>query len=304
MFDYNSKYIDIYNDQILGKYATHLASFAKKESKIVSNDLNPWPEKESIDCLNFISILSSENKLVYKEFNKDSSFLLLKQSKPSKLAIVVAGGGYGCVCTLPEALPVAVALYKQGFSALTFDYGVKDKAIYALNDLSTLISFLEKNERELNIVISDYMVIGFSAGAHLVGSLGSSNLGYVQSGLPKPGLLVLSYPVITMLEPHCHIGTRNNLLGLSPTLEEKEKYSLELHVDNDYPNTFIWVCKDDNVVDSSNSCLMDEALKKNNVIHDFVVYPSNVHGFGIARNTVASSWMERMLGFYFDKCRK
>ncbi len=304
MYNYESKYNDIFTDPILGKYAFHLASFADRNKKIVVSDLNPWPEKESIDCLNFLISLSKTERIVYKELSENSSFLLLKQERPSKLAIVVAGGGYGCVCTLPESLPVAVKLYKEGFSALTFTYGTMDKAIHATDDLNCLIKYLDLNKGKLNIDINDYIVAGFSAGAHLVGLLGTSNFGYETTYLPKPGLLILSYPVVTMLEPYCSLATRENLLGKSPSMEEKINYSLELHVDKGFPRTFIWQCNKDNVVDSHNSLLMGNALKQAKIEHCYITYPSEVHGYGIATNTVASSWFEKMLYFYNEKCRK
>lgn len=304
MFNFESTYNDVFTDPILGKYAFHLASFANKDKKIVTSDLNPWPEKESIDCLNYLINLSETKHIVYKELSENSSFLLMKQDKPSKLAIVVAGGGYECVCTLPESLPVAVRLYKEGFTALTFTYGIKNKAIHAIDDLNNLIRYLDSNKEELNIDIEDYIIIGFSAGAHLVGLLGTSNFGYKTTCLPKPGLLVLSYPVVTMLEPYCSLTTRRNLLGDSPSLEDKKRYSLELHVDKDFPRTFIWQCDKDNVVDVHNSILMDQALNKAKIEHSYITYPSNVHGYGVATNTVAASWFEKMLSFYNEKCRK
>ena len=43
MFNFESTYNDVFTDPILGKYAFHLASFANKDKKIVTSDLNPWP---------------------------------------------------------------------------------------------------------------------------------------------------------------------------------------------------------------------------------------------------------------------
>ena len=52
----------------------------------------------------------------------------------------------------------------------------------------------------------------FSAGAHLAGSFGIQNIGYGKYHLPKPGVMFLGYPVITMGEM-AHAGSRENFLG-------------------------------------------------------------------------------------------
>lgn len=293
MFDLNSKYQDVYSDKDIGKYANHLISFSiNKETKIYQGNNSPWPEKEAIRSLNVLIELEKEKKIFYKNINESSSFILLRQDKRNPLAIVVAGGGYAEVCTLPEALPVAVALYEKGFSTITFDYGVNENARRAKDELSELFDYLMAHEDELEIVVNNYILIGFSAGAHLCANYALSQK------QAKIGTLVLSYPVITMKEPYAHIGTRNNLLGENPSKKLIEEYSIESHITKNYPRTFIWQCEKDNVVPFENSKIMAEALNKKGIPNDFISFPSDVHGFGIAKDTVAESWFERMLSFH------
>ena len=53
-----------------------------------------------------------------------------------------------------------------------------------------------------------------------VASFGTEHMGYAKYELPKPGTLVLVYPVITMGEK-THEGSRKNHLGKDATQEQK-----------------------------------------------------------------------------------
>ena len=51
---------------------------------------------------------------------------------------------------------------------------------------------------EWNLDMENYSLWGSSAGGHLVASFGTDSMGYKKYNLPKPGAIILSYPVISM----------------------------------------------------------------------------------------------------------
>ena len=207
----------------------------------------------------------------------------------------MAGGGYNTVCTLPEEIPVSVELHKKGMTVFSFVYPVKEDSKSAIECLKSFIEFLFKHADRLNIDMEDYMVLGFSAGGHLAASVSTDNLGITSCS--KPLLLGLSYPVITMGE-YKEPGTFNNLLGEEYTQEDIEKYSVELHVGEDYSNCFIWQCNRDCVVPFKNSLLLAEALKNKNIDYRLESFDSDVHGYGIAKNKIADGWVDRLYDYY------
>lgn len=293
-----SNYNSIKHDTYLGPYFYHLCSYVNEkeyDNRLLDQD-DVWPKQDMLDSLNYLRYLVYINQTTFLN-KKDYSALGYVQKERSKVAIVIAGGGYGSVCTLPEALPVCIDLYKKGFTVFSVVYPVKEKAKESLGVLKSFISLLINKQTRMNIDMEDYIVIGFSAGAHLTGLLGTDNLGLQNDNIPLPKLLGLCYPVVSMKESQ-ELGTYKNLLGDNATDEEKDKYSLELHVGDDYPNVFIWQCERDNVVSFNNSLLMVESLKKHHINFVFEHFDDDKHGYGLANHTIAEGWLNRLYDFY------
>ena len=293
-----STFKSLKNDPYLNEYYYHLTSYLSeninlKEKTLMAHD-GIWPDEPIIDSLNYIRGLVYQKQITFLR-KKHYSVLGLRQKEKAKVAIVLAGGGYAEVCTLPEDTPVSVELHKLGFNVFSFVYPVKEEAKLANEELKKFINFLFKNQERMNIDMEDYIIVGFSAAGHLAASVASDNLGITNN--PKPLLLGLCYPVITMLED-THIGTRDNLLGVNPSQEEKEKYSIELHVGDDFSNCFIWQCDKDEVVPFNNSLLLVDSLKKKDIDYRFESFDDDKHGYGIAKNKVADGWFNRMYDYY------
>ena len=143
----------------------------------------------------------------------DTRFLL-KDGAKHPLAVIVPGGGYGAVCSFIEGVPFAKKLNEKGISAVIVYYRVKKKALYPApqDDLAEAVREILGKADEWNLDTENYSVWGSSAGAHLAGSFGTLNMGYSKYGLPKPGALVLCYPVISTDPAITHMGTHDWLL--------------------------------------------------------------------------------------------
>lgn len=261
-----------------------------------------WRNDETIKSLNFIQRLYDKNKAEFIFLNKnrpDVNILLMKQEKISKLAIVIAGGGYCSVATAVEGVSIGQHLYEKGFNVAILTYSIYKDAIgdKSIEDLICAVKYLNEHKKELKIDMDNYLVGGCSAGGHLAARLGTNNSGYLINNLPKPGLIYLAYPVIDMGK-YAHVGSRDCVLGTNPTDEDIDKVSIQKHVDKTYPPVFLWQCQRDNVVDIHNSILMNEALNKANIKHIYETFDSDAHGWGIGTNTLADGWVDRMLTFY------
>ena len=93
-----------------------------------------WPDEPIIDSLNYIRGLVYQKQITFLR-KKHYSVLGLRQKEKAKVAIVLAGGGYEEVCTLPEDTPVSVELHKLGFNVFSFVYPVKEEAKLANEEL-------------------------------------------------------------------------------------------------------------------------------------------------------------------------
>ncbi len=233
------------------------------------------------------------------KYELDTRFVI-NDGKKHKCAIICPGGGYSLVCSFIEGTPIAHRLNDMGISVVIVYYRVKYKAKYPnpQDDLAQAIRDVYDRAEELNLDMENYSVWGASAGGHLVASMGTDNMGYMKYNLPKPGCLVLSYPVISMDKSITHMGTHDNLLGKDCGVEQEEFTSVHLHVTADYPPTYIWCGDADSTVPPVNTKLMADALKTASVPAMCEIFTGVDHGVGPATGTSAAEWINHAVDFW------
>ena len=219
----------------------------------------------------------------------------------SKFVLLCAGGAYMAVSSMVEAFPVAKRINELGYSAFVLKYRTGEHALAPnpMEDIAQAVRFILNHAEEFNVDTEDYAVAGFSAGGHLVASFGTDSIGYQNYGLPKPGALILAYPVITMMEK-AHPGSRDNLLGKENINNQEllRKYSIEQQVTANYPPSFVWQCDQDKEVPIDNSQMMVKALKEKGIACEYETFPSDAHGWGEGKGTSAEGWIERAIDFW------
>ncbi len=214
-------------------------------------------------------------------------------------ALICPGGGYMVVVSFWEGFPVAAALNRMGYSAFVLTYRTGANARYPapMDDLARAVAFIHKNAKQFDVSVDNYAVFGFSAGGHLAGSFGTSNMGYASYGLPAPAAIALSYPVVSMGEL-AHAGSRETLLGKDYTPTQAEQTSIEQHVDHSYPATFLWHCRDDQEVPYGNSAVLSASLKAAGVAHILKSVDAPGHGLGLGKGTPADGWLADAVDFW------
>jgi dipeptidyl aminopeptidase/acylaminoacyl peptidase len=107
------------------------------------------------------------------------------------------------------------------------------------------------------------------------------------------------YPVMTMAKPFAHEGSREALLGKSPTPSQEAAYSPQLHVRPDTPPTFLVHAWDDPAVPIENSLAYLAALRAAQVRAEAHLFEEGGHGFGIwlAHGKPAAAWPELFLAW-------
>lgn len=209
------------------------------------------------------------------------------------------------VCSFIEGVPYAKKLNEMGYSAFVVHYRIKKKARFPapLDDLARAVKDILARAEELNLDTEGYSVWGSSAGGHLAASFGTEVMGYPKYDLPKPGALVLTYPVITMGEK-THWGSRDNLLGKNAGEDMIHMASVEHHVTGAYPPTFLWCGDADQTVDPDNSRILEAALKEKDIPCRFVEYPGVDHGVGLGEGLVCEGWIGKAVAFWeMHRCR-
>lgn len=275
-----------------------------------------WSVESIVNGFQYIKDLRRQGKtLFYPLYREEDAYrdVSLRQrilfhfpvEEKKKFAVICAGGGYESVCSFVEAYPVAQALNRMGYHAFVVNYRVGQDAHFPnpMDDLAHAVSCILQRAEEFGIDAQGYAVMGFSAGGHLAASFGTKSLGYEKYGLPKPGALILAYPVITMGK-YTHRGSRLRLLGKDHMYDTgyQERYSVEKQVTPDYPPVYIWQCEADNTVPIQNSKMLSEALERCKVGYRYHVYPGSAHGWELAVGKSAEGWLAEAVDFWEEVC--
>ncbi|MEX1238809.1 MAG: alpha/beta hydrolase, partial [Cyclobacteriaceae bacterium] len=162
-----------------------------------------------------------------------------KTPAASRTAVIIfPGGGYHINAIKHEGLDIAEELNEWGVAAFVLKYRIPNdatmgnKEIGPLQDAQRAISLVRENAKKWNVDPQKIGIMGFSAGGHLASTAATH---YKNVVLPdaknanlRPDFLVLGYPVISFSDSIGHIGSRDNLLGKSPSKEKILEYSNEL----------------------------------------------------------------------------
>lgn len=217
---------------------------------------------------------------------RDPSFADEAEKQKKRPAVIICpGGGYG-FCSPREAEPIAIQMNAAGFNAFVVDYCVAPiRYPEALKDVSEAIKLVRANADKWGVDPNKIAVCGFSAGAHLAGSIGtlwnSESAVKCENEENKPNAMILSYPVLIYGEK-AHKGSFENLLGEGLSDAEYDKMSLEKHIDGDTPPAFLWHTFSDDCVPVENSLVFASELRKHDIPFEMHIYPNGYHGLSTA----------------------
>lgn len=228
--------------------------------------------------------------------------------------LIFPGGGYAY--TSPrEAGPVAIRFQAGGFGAFSLDYSCAPAGFpTALREAAMAMRFLRENGERYGVDPGWIAAVGFSAGGHLCGTLGTmfdgpevSDIG--AGAMLRPEALGLCYPVV-ISQGKVHEGSFQNLSGGEEAL--RKRLSLEKLVRPDMPPVFLWHTRDDASVPCRNSLALADALEEAGVDFAYYLYHRGCHGLSTANKVVypdgpvppmspdVPGWPETMIDFFAE----
>jgi acetyl esterase/lipase len=205
--------------------------------------------------------------------------------------VVAPGGGYLHLAMEKEGFAIARWLNQRGIAAFVLRYrlGPQYHHPIELGDAQRAIRLVRSHAAEYGIEKDRLGMWGFSAGGHLTATAGTQfDAGRPDATDPidressRPQFLILAYPVITLMDPSAHTGSRKYLLGDSPDPELVRSMSAETRVTADTPPTFLFSTTDDKTVPVINSVMFYEALVKAGVPAEMHIFQHGAHGAGLA----------------------
>lgn len=183
---------------------------------------------------------------------------LLDSDDLKPCVIVVPGGGYLQI-TENEATPVAQKLNHYGFHAICLHYTTNHCPYpQPLEELDQALLYLEKKATDYKVDLNKVMLLGFSAGGHLIANYLSMPYFQRKSKLPIAAQ-VLCYPLLEfplledLKDKKIQMLYQFIIKAIACSQDELKEISPIDHVHANLPPTFIWHTVDDAIVFSSSS---------------------------------------------------
>lgn len=260
-----------------------------------------------------IFIYASAESVMNKGFDTTAPFIDYYPSKNSskeKTAVLICpGGGYAHLAWEKEGVFPARFFNENGIDAFVLRYRLNNAKQEGhrypdqYNDVTTALRIIRSRSEQWQINPQKIGVMGFSAGGHLASTAAT----IIQQSDPnaqnpleristRPSFAILMYPVITMDTIFAHRGSRDMLLGKTPSTDLINALSSDKRVSSETPPILLILADDDKVVVPQNSILFYEALKRNKIPASLFIYDHGGHGFGMATSdALLSQWPKQCL---------
>lgn len=202
--------------------------------------------------------------------------------------LILPGGGYFRT-SAREMEPVALRFLARGYAAFVLEYSCAPHSFpVPLREAAMAMGYIRKNCEVFELDPGMLAAIGFSAGGHLCGLLGTmydcpevKDLGSPE--VLRPDALGLNYPVAVSWGK-THADSFTNISGGDSALADR--LSLDRLVRPDMPAVFLWHTRDDESVPCRNSLVLANALEQAGVDFSLHLYRHGKHGLSTADEMV------------------
>lgn len=221
----------------------------------------------------------------------DAALTVYHPQNPNGTAIVICpGGGYAMLCLEAEGHGIARWLNNHGITGIVLEYRLpQQRAFVPLLDAQRALRMAREYSQVWNLDANKIGILGFSAGGHLAATAATDSA----SGA-RPDFAVLIYPVISMGEK-AHSGSRENLMGKTPSPETIQLFSNETQVTENTPPIFLAHAADDDAVSPDQSRDFYAVLKAHNISTEYLELPSGGHGLNIYQGEMWEAWKSALL---------
>jgi acetyl esterase/lipase len=231
---------------------------------------------------------------------------VFRPARPNGRAVLVMpGGAYWFVSVVNEGAELAPRLTARGYTVFVLTYrlpgeGWAARADVPLQDAQRAMRLIRSRAAEYGLDATRIATLGFSAGGHLAATLATRHAERTYPARDaadqldaRPWAAGLIYPVITLRDPWTHELSRQLLLGDSPTPEQIDRRSAEMHVDASTSPLFLCHAMDDTAVPVDNTLRMLAAAREAHRPVEAHLLQEGGHAFGVGRpGTPSAQWID------------
>ncbi len=247
----------------------------------------------------------------YAQYTTDPVLTVMRPERPNGAALLlIPGGGYRWAVLDKEGLDVARVFAAAGVTCFVLRYRLPADGWAAgpnapLQDAQRALCLIRHRAADYGIDPTRVASLGASAGGHLAGLLAARRdttydpVDAADRDAFSANLNILLYPVATMADPFVHAGSREHLLGPSPTPKQIADWSLERMDWTGVAPTVLIHALDDASVPPENSLQLLTALRASGVTSEAHLFQEGGHGFGIrlTAGKPVAAWPDLVLAF-------
>ena len=219
-----------------------------------------------------------------------------------KFVLVIGGNAIHTSAEMREGVSTAEWLNELGYTCFVLRYRIGDQATdnAPLEDVSRAVRYITEHAEQFHVQPEDYAVLAYSSGGQIAGVFGDAEKGWQKYNVPKPGALLLAYPInnFWLAKP-----AYTALLDVDDWMQKHYyDYTLSKLIAPDYPPVFLWYGKSDHILKlfgfDQQGPALQSALEIDGVPHEEKVYEDAGHGIGIGLGTEAEGWLNAAVAFW------
>ena len=202
------------------------------------------------------------------------------------VAIICPGGRF-TFQTDREAQPIALKFAAEGMHAIVFHYQlIEDQhSVYprALQELAVVLNWLQTQAQVHQIDLNKVVLVGFSAGAHVVANFNGLMLDETQRGLifadkllVEPAANVLCYPVIDLTAGYPKTAAAREQISSDPVYWQAQN-----QLNSNSKPTFLWQTVADQTVPVQNSLLYAQQMNQLQLPYELHLFAAGSHGLAL-----------------------
>ena len=166
----------------------------------------------------------------------------------ARYAVVLSGNALYYSGELRGGVSTAWELHEQGYAVFVLRYRIGREAgnNAPMDDLGRAIRFITANAETFGVQPEGYALLGYSSGGQIAGVFGDAEKGWQKYNVPKPGALLLAYPInnFWLAKP-----AYTALLDVDDWMQKHYyDYTLSKLIAPDYPPVFLWYGKSDRIL--------------------------------------------------------
>lgn len=288
-----------------------LSSFLKAQDFIPIWERGKMPNSKGLVLADSIA-----NERVYQVSTPGMYVFRPSIAENKKAAVlIIPGGGYARLAYQISGFQLAKWFNTMGITAFVLNHrlpqspDIIESYKAPVQDGQRALKFIRFHAAEWGLDKNKIGVMGSSAGGHLSVCLSTFDEDWSNAGDSvdlqsyKPNFTLLISPVVTMDEKYVHKGSRENLLGKTPSQGLLQQFSCENRVSPQTPPAFIVHAANDKAVSPVNSILYYTALLKSGVEKSTLhIFPEGGHSIALRNNPgttnywpmLAEKWLEEI----------